>query len=227
MRLQERTQDLPKALMPIGSLTMLDYILVHLARDGIERVVIGGGYRFNALVDQGFNQARHGLSIKLVDTGLVADTGGRVKAVQALLEKGSFLLCWCDALSNLDFRALIEQHQSSEALVTLAAVHPPPRYGDLQISGQTVVDYAEKEPQLNRWISGGYFVVEPEVVDLINTPSTSWERDVLTQLTQRGELDAYQHNGQWQCMDTLQELNYLQQLQISGDAFWPQPAAHK
>lgn len=222
MRLQERTKNLPKALMPIGCLTMLDYILIHLARHGIEHVVVAGGYLVDALISQGFNQPRHGLSLELVDTGLVADTGGRIKAVQSRLGAEAFLLCWCDALSDLDFSALVAQHRNSDALVTLAAVHPPPRYGDLQISGKKVVDYAEKARQINRWISGGYFVVEPEVVDSIDSPNTSWERDVLTRLTQQGQLDAYQHWGEWQCMDTLHELKLLQQLQNSGGAFWPQ-----
>lgn len=223
LRLQELTGTEPKALLKIGSHSMLELIVYHLSLHGIENVVIAGGYRCADLEASGIRNNNFGVSVQIADTGLETNTGERVLAVSGKLVAGPFLLCWCDALSDLDFSLMITQHLQSDAPVTLAAVHPPARFGDLALDQQRVVSYAEKASQLERWISGGYFAVDPDALAMISGPDSSWEHDVLTPLASQGKLDAYRHEGAWRCMDTIYEHHALNHLLDSGEAFWPRP----
>ncbi|MCP3951986.1 MAG: NTP transferase domain-containing protein [Desulfobacterales bacterium] len=223
LRLQERTHSLPKALMSIASRPILDHILYHLSVHGVSRVLIAGGYKFSELVSNGFDQVRYGMDVELIDTGLDTNTGGRIKALQNKLENGPFLMAWCDALSDIDLTAMYKQHTQNRALVTLGAVHPPARFGDLILKGDRVVSYAEKASQQDRWISGGYFVIEPSVLGMIPGQDASWEHDVLPGIMERDRLQAYKHHGAWQCMDTIFEYELLNSLYESNQAFWPIP----
>ena len=221
MRLQEHTHSIPKALLPVGDRPIIDHIIYHLSRHSIRRLVIAGGYRYADLAASGLAGSKYGVEIELVDSGQDTNTGGRVAAVSKHLADAPFLLCWCDAVSNLDFTAMISQHEQSNALVTLGAVNPPARFGDLTLEGNQVTSYAEKPRQSDRWISGGYFVVEPKVVPMISGPQSSWEFDVLTRLADRGQLAAFRYSGLWQCMDTVHEHALLNSLFHSDQAFWP------
>lgn len=110
LRLREHTHSLPKALLPVGDRPILDHILYHLSLYGIKRIVIAGGYRFADLLKQGFNENRYGMRVEAIDTGLHADTGGRIGALRDTLDPEPFLLSWCDALSNIDFGARTMPH---------------------------------------------------------------------------------------------------------------------
>ncbi len=220
-RMLGSTEEQPKTLMKIGGAFLLDHILVHLAQSGVRRVSIAGGYKIDELARQGFDQERHGLALQLVDTGLDTNTAGRVLAMREQIGGQPFLLCWSDAVSNIDFTAMCAQHLADSAMLTLAAVHPPQRFGALQLTGNKVTHYAEKQRQSDHWVSGGYFVVNPEVLQLISGAESSWEHDVLTPISERGALHAYRHDGEWQCMDMQTEWHYLNQLIEQGNAFWP------
>ncbi|GHA18689.1 glucose-1-phosphate cytidylyltransferase [Arenicella chitinivorans] len=216
----------PKTLMRVGGVFLLDHILVHLATSGVQRVTIAGGYKVEHLERHGFNRPRHGLDLQLIDTGLDTNTGGRVLALSSAIGDQPFLLSWSDAVSNVDFAAMCAQHQADSAELTLAAVHPPQRFGALRLHDRTVTHYTEKQRQSDHWVSGGYFVVNPSVLKMITGPECSWEHDVLTPLSQGGRLQAYRHEGDWQCMDIQSEWQYLNELVAQDRAFWPLPATH-
>lgn len=226
LRLRELTHSSPKGLLPIGACAMIDHIIYHLAMHGIDSVTIAAGYRcedYKAHFAQANNTA---LPVHVIDTGLEVDTGGRLKRLAKTIfakhdNSEPVFLCWSDGLSDLDVSAMIAQHKASDHLVTLAAVHPPARFGDLQIEDDLVLSFAEKQKQKHRWINGGYFVIEPSVLSYISGDDSSWERDVLSTLSTQGKLGAYRHNGNWACMDTLHEHAELNHIVNSGKAFWP------
>ena len=222
-RLNEKTNALPKAMLTIGEAPILDHIIHHLIQSGVEQIIVASGYR-HEIIEKHVQQTSYAnVAVEVVNTGLNTNTGGRLKALENYLQGHAFIMCWCDAVSNININALYELHMTSDVLVTIAAVHPPARFGELALKGNQVISYAEKALQKDRWISGGYFVVETSVLDKIKGSDSSWEYDVLASLADTGQLQAYQHHDQWQCMDTVHEYDLLNELFSKGNAFWPLP----
>jgi glucose-1-phosphate cytidylyltransferase len=147
-------------------------------------------------------------------------TGGRVKRMQSFIGNEPFLLTYGDGVADIDIKELLDFHKSHEKMVTVSAVHPGARFGELDINDGNVKSFKEK-PQLGQgWINGGYFVIEPEFFDLIEGDSTILEKAPLEKVAEMGELMAYQHDGYWQCMDTKRDRDHLEELWQSGGAPW-------
>ena len=147
-------------------------------------------------------------------------TGGRVKRMKSFIGNETCLLSYGDGLSNVDIDKLIKFHKSHGKMVTVTAVHPGARFGELEIKGEQVISFQEK-PQIRQgWINGGYFVIEPRFFELIDGDQTILEREPLEQTSQMGELMAYQHGGFWQCMDTKRDRDNLEEFWRSGKAPW-------
>jgi len=161
-----------------------------------------------------------GWSVDLVDTGCDTSTGGRIKRLQPFLNAGTFMLTWGDGLANVDLDALLEFHRSHGRLATVTAVHPPGRFGCLDLAGDSVRSFHEKPAQTDDWINGAFFVLEPEVFEYIEGDATSWEHGPMEQMAREGQLMAWKHEGFWQCMDTLKEKQYLQSLWETGNLPW-------
>jgi glucose-1-phosphate cytidylyltransferase len=158
--------------------------------------------------------------IHLVDTGPTTATGGRVKRLRSWLGDETFLLTYGDGLADLDLADLVRFHRSHGKRATVTAVRPPARYGALDIQDGQVLRFDEKPVAGEGWINGGFFVLEPEVIDYVEDDQTPWEAGPLERLARDGQLMAYQHAGFWQAMDTLRERNHLEQLWASGQAPW-------
>jgi len=159
--------------------------------------------------------------ITLVDTGDDSMTGGRIKRVHKYVKnENSFFLTYGDGVSDVDISASLAFHEKHGNLATVTAVHPPGRYGVLSMQGERVTGFAEKPVGKAGLINGGFFVLSPKCLDLINDDSTIWEHEPLVQLAQSGELMAYEHSGFWQPMDTLRDKNLLEDLWSSGNAPW-------
>jgi len=226
LRLRELTYACPKGLLPIGDSSLVDHIICHLAEHHVDSVTIAAGYRCNDYQVH-FEQATNTpLPVKVVDTGLEVETGGRLKRLKkSVFDQRSngepILLCWSDGLSDLDISAMLAQHIASNNLVTLAAVPPPARFGDLQLDGNSVTNFAEKQPHADRWINGGYFIIDASILTYISGDSSSWEYEVLSTLSDQGRLGAYRHHGNWACMDTVHEHSELNELAKTDQAFWP------
>jgi glucose-1-phosphate cytidylyltransferase len=154
--------------------------------------------------------------VTLVDTGETTMTGGRAKRMQSYIGNETCMLTYGDGVANIDLDALVSFHKSHGKLITLTAVRPPARFGELELNGDKVVSFQEK-PQLHGgWINGGYFVIEPEFFDLITGDDTMLEREPIEKAVNMGEMMAYRHEGFWQCMDTKRDLELLESLWAKG-----------
>ncbi len=239
-RLAEETEIRPKPMVEIGGKPILWHIMKHYARHGLHEFVIALGYKgeyikkyfadFCALdgnlkVDLGAGTVESTSStldwtIDLVETGLHTLTGGRIKRLQSFLGPGTFMLTWGDGVSNVDLGKLMAFHRQHGKLATVTAVRPPARYGHLVMEDGCVRAFTEK-PQLGEgWINGAFFVLEEGVLDYIDGDQTMFEQEPMERLAADGQLMAYQHEGFWQCMDTLREKSILEQMWDSGDAPW-------
>jgi len=158
--------------------------------------------------------------VHLVDTGLRSNTGGRLKRLQPYLDDGTFMLTYGDGVCDLELAKPLELHRRLGVLATVTAVRPPSRFGGLAFEGDLVTEFVEK-PQIGEgWINGGFMVLDRSVLDRIAGDESSLEADVLEGLAEEGQLMAYQHEGFWQCMDTLRDTRLLRALWESGEAPW-------
>jgi glucose-1-phosphate cytidylyltransferase len=158
--------------------------------------------------------------VTLVHTGLESMTGGRVKRMQSFIGNEPFMLTYGDGVADIDINALLKFHRSHGKMVTVTAVHPGARFGELLIENEKVASFQEKPQMGQGWINGGYFVIQPEFFDLITDDTTILERQPLEQAARMGELMAYRHDGFWHCMDTKRDRDVLEELWQSGDAVW-------
>ncbi|MEM8947856.1 MAG: sugar phosphate nucleotidyltransferase [Pseudomonadota bacterium] len=235
-RLAEETDVKSKAMVPIGDEPVLWHIMCHYAHFGFADFVVALGYKAESVQDyfRATGEARpeselapehscfvkDGLTVELVDTGPDTQNGGRIKRLAPYLADRTFMLTWCDGLTDIDIRQLLAFHQDHGGLATLSAVHPPARFGRLMLDGSKVDDFQEKTVDPNEWINGAYFVLEPGVLELIDDDRTHFESQTLARLARDGELMAYRHEGFWQCMDTLKEAKTLDALWREGKVPW-------
>jgi len=222
-RLIEETEKKPKPLVSIGGQPILWHIIQHYAHYGFSDFVLALGYKGD-MIRQYFEQSvlSNGkrLNIDLVNTGLSTMTGGRIKQLKPALEKETFMLTWCDGVSDVNLKELLEFHRSHGKLATVTAVHPPERFGRLQIEKGQVTQFSEKAYSPNSWVNGAFFVLEPDIFDYIDGNDTQWEKEPMEQLVREGELMAYCHQAFWQCMDTINEKSYLETLWEKNQAPW-------
>jgi glucose-1-phosphate cytidylyltransferase len=158
--------------------------------------------------------------VHLVDTGLRTATGGRVKRLADWIGGETFMLTYGDGVAKIDIGQVVEFHRAHGKLATVTAVRPPARFGGLVFDGHQVKEFTEKPQTGAGWINGGFFVLEPGIMDYIAGDDVTWERQPLEGLAADGELMAFKHEDYWQPMDTLREKHYLQDLWESGDAPW-------
>ena len=240
-RLSEYTESLPKPMVMIGGKPILWHIMNSYAHFGHKDFYIALGYKAekvkeyflhyrtmnaNFTMDLGTGEVTPlqldaiDWKVTLVDTGLHSMTGGRVKRMKQYVGETTCLLTYGDGVSNVDLEQLIAFHKSHGKMVTVTAVHPGARFGELEIHGEKVTSFQEK-PQIGEgWINGGYFVIEPEFFDLIEYDQTILEKEPLERAAQMGELMAFQHKGFWQCMDTKRDRDNLEEIWHSGKAPW-------
>jgi len=240
-RISEESHLRPKPMIEIGGKPILWHIMKMYSHYGINDFVICLGYKgyyikeyfsnyFLHMSDVTFCMRDNSMEIHqkfaepwkvtLVDTGEDAMTGGRLKRVAPYIENETFCFTYGDGVADIDLSKLIESHKSSGLQATVTAIQPPGRYGALHIDNGSVHHFQEKPAGDGAWINGGFFVLEPSVLDLIDGDDTVWEQQPLQQLAAKGELSAYQHEGFWQAMDTLREKNLLEDLWSSNKAPW-------
>jgi len=159
-------------------------------------------------------------SVTLVDTGLDVGTGGRLKKISQYLD-GPFCMTYGDGVSNVDIKRLVEFHQNSNTLATVTGILPAAKFGVLSTQGNLVVDFEEKpEKDPSGWINGGFFVLEPEIINYIENSDTFFEREPLRRLANEKQLSIFKHHDFWMCMDTLRDKNNLDKMWQDGDAPW-------
>ena len=218
-RFGEETHLKPKPMIEIGGKPILWHILKIYSAHKINEFVICCGYKGNVIKEY-FSKFDSALwNIELVDTGIDTMTGGRIKRIQNHIDD-TFCLTYGDGLSDVDINSLISFHKEKKSLATLTAVHPPERFGVLELSEEYVTEFHEKHRGQSSWINGGFFVFEPEIFDYINGDTTILERAPLETLAKEKKLTAFKHNGFWHSMDTLRDKNNLENLWNSKKAPW-------
>lgn len=243
-RISEESHLRPKPMIEIGGRPVLWHIMKMYAAHGVNDFIICLGYKgyvikeyfanyFLHMSDVTFDMAENRMEVHrrhaepwrvtLVDTGDSTMTGGRLRRVRDYLAPGeSFAFTYGDGVADIDLTAEFAFHRAHGKLATVAAVQPPGRYGALQLEGHRVSGFTEKPRGDGGLINGGFFVLQPEVLDLIVGDASSWELEPMATLAAQGQLCAFEHSGFWQPMDTLREKNLLEELWQSGKAPWKQ-----
>lgn len=241
-RISEETHLKPKPMIEVGGKPLLWHIMKLYSFHGINDFVICCGYKgylikeyfanyflhmSDVTYDMSLNemQVHHRYAepwrVTLVDTGEETMTGGRIKRIASYVDKDElFCLTYGDGVGNIDITELIAFHRASGVKATLTATLPPGRFGALNLEGDKVASFREKPKGDGAMINGGFFVLSPSVIDLIQGDGTIWEQEPLETLAQEGELAAFQHHGFWQPMDTLRDRQHLEQLWADGNAPW-------
>ena len=240
-RISEETHLKPKPLIEIGGMPLLWHIMKIYSAHGINDFVICCGYKgymikeyfanyFLHMSDVTFDIKNNTMDVHkksaepwkvtLVDTGLETMTGGRLKKIKKYLDNDSFAFTYGDGISNVDISKLIDFHKSKKTLATLTAVQPPGRFGLLNLQDNGTVNFKEKPLGDGGWINGGFFILEPEVLDYIKNDKTSWEKEPLENIVKTNQLSVFKHTGFWHAVDTLRDKNYLDKLWTSGKADW-------
>lgn len=218
-RLSEETDAIPKPMVRIGNLPILHHIMNYYAGFGHTDFVIALGYKAEIIKKYFADLDKCNWNISLIDTGLDTATGGRIKKLESLLDE-EFMLTYGDGLSNVNLHELLEHHKRFRKLATVTAVRPPARFGTIQINNGIVTRFAEKDPQDEGWINGGFFCLNKKVCSFISNLLTSFESEPLRSLVEIQELTAFQHPGWWQPMDTLRDKRTLESIWESGEAPW-------
>jgi len=240
-RLQEETVVKPKPMVEIGGRPILWHIMNIYAAYGHKEFVVALGYKGEIIKQYFLNYyhtnnsfsinlgsgdvkvhsgSREDWTVHLVDTGMRTGTGGRVKALAQWIGNETFLLTYGDGVANVDIASLVAFHRQQGKLATITAVRPPARFGGLEVNGEAVSRFMEKPQVGEGWINGGFFVLEPQVLDYIAGPEIILEHDPLERLAEAGQLAAYRHHDFWQCMDTVRDVRLLEDLWKSGHAPW-------
>jgi glucose-1-phosphate cytidylyltransferase len=240
-RLSEETTLRPKPMVEIGGRPILWHVMSIYAAHDFREFVVACGYK-GEVIKQYFadffqhhsdwtvdlrsgdrtllSRAAPDWRVHLRDTGAETLTGGRLRRLRDVLSDGPFMVTYGDGVADVDIAALVRFHRSHGRLATVTAVHPPARFGALELEGDQVSRFAEKPQAASGWINGGFFVFEPRILDYIEGDAVSLERDVLERVAEDGQLMAYRHDGFFQPMDTLREKLLLEELWRSGEAPW-------
>lgn len=240
-RISEESHLRPKPMIEIGGRPILWHIMKIYSRYGINDFVICLGYKgyvikeyfanyFLHMSDVTFDMSKNEMEVHqryvepwrvtLVDTGETTLTGGRLRRVRQHLGDQPFCFTYGDGVADIDIHALVDFHCAHGKAATVTAIQPPGRYGALNLEGNAVRSFQEKPAGDGAWINGGFFVLNPSVIDLISGDQISWEGDPLMQLARDDKLMAYPHAGFWQAMDTLRDKNQLEEIWQSGRAPW-------
>lgn len=233
-RISEETSTIPKPMLSIGDKPILHHIMDIFMKYGHNDFLIAAGYKKQHILayflslgvdclepgDGSYHMCFDGFTVRIVDTGSESMTGGRLKRLAGFLN-GTFMMTYGDGLANVNLDDLLKTHRDLGRSVTVTAVRPVPRFGSLSIEEPGVVtEFSEKMIGEGDWINGGFFVIEPAVLDYIRSDDVNWEKEVLPRLAIEGRLSAYRHNRFWHCIDTLRDLQYIREEYERNGAVW-------
>ena len=218
-RISEESYLKPKPMIEIGGKPILWHILKTYSKYDVNEFVICCGYKGEQIKEYFTKLDSTSWDIQLVDTGLDTLTGGRLKRIQDHIDD-TFCVTYGDGLSDIDINRLISFHKEKKILATLTAIHPPERFGVLNLSGDYVTEFHEKHSGMDSWINGGFFVFEPGIFDYLQDDLTILEKTPLETLAKEKKLAAFKHNGFWYPMDTQRDKKHLENLWSSNNAPW-------
>lgn len=199
-------------MIKILGLPIITRIIIHYKKFGFKDFIIAAGYKKRILINYFKNKKIKDTKIQVIDTGLNTMTGGRLKRLKKYLINETFMLTYGDGLSDVNIRKLLNFHKKNKKIATLTAVRPPARFGAVRIKGNKVKYFKEKSKLDVGWINGGFFVFNSKVFDFIKNDGTFLEREPLQKLCKINELNAFQHRGFWQCMDTIRDKQIIEEI---------------
>ena len=240
-RISEETMVKPKPMVEIGSEPILWHIMKIYSTQGFNEFIICAGYKQNIIKDYFVSYLRNHIDIevdfrkndvkilndhkeewnvRVIDTGLFTMTGGRIKRIEKYIGEDDFMLTYGDGLSDVNLRMLIESHRKSRKFLTVTAVQPKGRFGVLNLQDGEVVDFTEKPAGDGMWINGGFYLMNRNVFDYIDSDDTIWEQEPMKRLVNERKVNAYKHYGFWRPMDTMTDKRQLEEMWNLGTAPW-------
>ena len=241
-RLSEETEVRPKPMVEIGGMPILWHVMKIYSSQGFNEFIICLGYKGFLIKEYFANYFLHlsdvtielstgkinvhnckseDIKLTLIDTGISTQTGGRIKRVKEYIGNETFMLTYGDGLADINIKNLLKLHKENKKLATVTAVRPPGRFGSIILGDNNeVIKFEEKPSGDGGWINGGFFVLEPEILNYIEDDNTYWEREPMANLASKGQLSAYEHSGFWKPMDTIRDKTELQNMWDSGKAPW-------
>ena len=219
-RLSEYTKKIPKPMVKIGNEPLISHIINLYIKYGFNDFIVAGGYKYKIIENYFKDYKNKKFKIKVVNTGLNALTGSRILKLKKYLNNETFMMTYGDGISDVNLRKLLKYHEDNRKILTLTAVHPQARFGELIIKKNLVKEFNEK-PQLQKgWINGGFFVVEPDIFKFLSKKNQMLEREPITKLVKNKNLIAYKHNKFWFCMDTLRDKIVLENIYKKNKKVW-------
>jgi glucose-1-phosphate cytidylyltransferase len=218
-RISEETDNKPKPMVLLDENPIIWHLMNIYAKHGHTDFVVAAGYK-SEVIFEWVKNLKTDWKIKVIDTGLETQTGGRIKKCMEAIGSQKTMVTYGDGLGNVNIAKLLEFHAQHRKQATVTAVRPPARFGQLTLDGDKVTEFGEKQHADGGWINGGFFVIEPQVVELIKSDLDPFETSALPALAKQGQLRAFHHEGFWQPMDTLREKNELSDYAKSGLAPW-------
>lgn len=224
-RFAEMTDKIPKPMICIGDFPILIHIMSHYSSYGIVDFEILAGYK-NEVIEEYFSTGegkrislKNSWKVKVIDSGIGTSTAGRIAGIGAMLPE-TFMLTYGDGLGNINLNQLLKEHQNTGLTATVTAVHPPARFGTLELFGKKVVSFKEKDSQKTGWINGGFFCLSKEILNYIIDAEKSLESEPMELLVSKEQLGAFPHEDFWHPMDTLRDQRILENIFLSGNASW-------
>ena len=218
-RISEETESKPKPMVLINGKPLLWHLMSIYAKQGFNDFVVAAGYK-GEVIHRWIADLDENWKVQALDTGEMTQTGGRIKKCIEMYPDDLYMATYGDGLGNVNIQRLLDLHNSSMATATLTAVRPPARFGYVKFDGVKVHHFGEKNQADEGWINGGFFVLRPEVVDQIKSENEPFETGALPRLADANQLNAYQHYGFWQPMDTLREKLELEKHAKSKNIPW-------
>lgn len=241
-RLSEYTQKIPKPMVPISSKPIIWHIMNYYSKYGFNEFIVALGYKGEIIKEYFYNYSKLNADltinlkdgdinynnnqnidwrVSLINTGMNTSTGGRIKALSEYIDGDEFMFTYGDGLSNINIPELLSFHRNKNKLLTMSAVHPPARFGELTINeGNLLEDFKEKPQMQSGWINGGFFVANKKILNYINSPNEMFEREPIQRLINLSEVAIYKHYGFWKCMDNRRDKDLLTEIWEDGNAPW-------
>ncbi len=218
-RLSEETKIKPKPMVKIGKFPIVEHIMHTYKKYGYQEFILALGYKGYYI--KKYFKKKGNSKLNLVDTGLKTLTGGRLLRLKKYFKPGeNFMLTYGDGISNQNIKKLYNFHKKNKKIATMTIVRPPVRFGEVEINKNLVTRFKEKPQSTKGWINGGFFVFNYKIFEFIKNDQTMLEREPMERLLKKKQLLAFKHKGFWQCMDTLREKNYINNLFKNNKLPW-------
>ena len=219
-RLAEYTRTIPKPMVEIGGEPILTHIMRIFKSFNLDNFIVAAGYKKDVIIDY-YKNSKEFQNLKIIDTGKDTMTGGRILRLKNFFkENENFFMTYGDGLCNVDLNELNNFHLNHNKLATVTAVHPPVRFGELEIEDKKVIKFEEKPQAKAGWINGGFFILNYKIFNYLENDNTFFEREPLEKLTKEENLMAFKHEGFWKCMDNLRDKLILDKMCNEKQMLW-------